>query len=64
MLGMDYDDWKLCTPEEYSQMHRVSKPVASCSDCGCDLYEGDRVYDINGEFYCTDCAEINWSMIL
>ena len=29
--------------------------VASCMDCGRDLYECEDCYYINGEYYCDDC---------
>lgn len=43
----NYDSWKTTPPEE--------KPVAKCDICGCDLYEGDYLTDIQGEKWCDDC---------
>jgi hypothetical protein len=33
------------------------KPVCTCDYCDADLYEGETVYKINGEVYCsTQCV--------
>ena len=41
-----YDDWKTSPPE--------SKPVAYCTICGCEIYEGDILYTIDGGI-CEQC---------
>lgn len=32
-------------------------PVFTCDKCGCEIYEGDDYYLIEGEHICTDCIE-------
>lgn len=29
--------------------------VATCAMCECNLYEGEEVYEINGEYICENC---------
>jgi hypothetical protein len=29
--------------------------VMQCTDCDCDIYEGDDYYDIDGYIICIDC---------
>ena len=31
------------------------KAVATCAYCGRDIFEGEKVYRLDGDFYCTDC---------
>ena len=52
-----YDEWKTTPPEE-------AKPKAYCSHCDKDLYEGDALYDINGEYWCEDCLDDEFRRIL
>lgn len=52
-----YDEWKTTPPEE-------PKPKAYCSHCDKDLYEGDALYDINGEYWCEDCLDDEFRRIL
>lgn len=33
-----------------------SEPVGTCALCGRDIYEGEKVYKIDGDLYCTDCV--------
>ena len=28
-----------------------------CHECGCELYENDECYLIDGEIYCMDCVD-------
>lgn len=35
----------------------TEEPVAKCGMCECDLYEGEDVYCINGEYICENCIE-------
>ncbi len=44
-----YDDWKTSPPE--------SSPVKACDYCGCELYEGDYIYEVDGENLCRDCLD-------
>lgn len=44
-----YDDWKTSPPE--------SSPVKTCDYCGCELYEGDYIYEVDGESLCRDCLD-------
>ena len=52
-----YDEWKTTPPEG-------PKPKAYCSYCDKDLYEGDAIYDINGEYLCEDCLDDEFRRIL
>ena len=51
-----YDDWKTTPPEP--------DPVAHCDCCGCDLYDGDYIYDIDGESICEECLNFNYRRML
>lgn len=42
-----YDDWKTTPPD-------APDPVTYCNGCGCELYEDDVIYDIDGGI-CEDC---------
>lgn len=42
-----YDRWKTSPPED-------EKPVTRCNSCGCELYDGDVIYTIDGGI-CEDC---------
>ena len=44
-----YDDWKTSPPE--------SSPVKACDYCGCELDEGDYIYEVDGESLCRDCLD-------
>ena len=43
-----YDLWKTTEPERDSK--------CKCVYCGCELYECEEYYDIEGEILCEDCA--------
>lgn len=45
-----YDDWKTTPPDD-------PEPASVCDCCGCEVYEGDYIYTIDGERLC-DCK---WS---
>ena len=32
------------------------KAVGTCAFCGRDIFEGEKVYMIDGNWYCTDCV--------
>lgn len=51
-----YDEWKTTTPD--------SIPVARCDCCGCDLWEGDYLYTIDGERLCEDCLNDGYREVL
>ena len=44
-----YDLWKTTEPDRDSQ--------CKCTYCGCELYEGEKFYDIEGEILCEDCGK-------
>lgn len=33
------------------------EPVYECDNCGCGIFDGDDVYDINGERWCAECID-------
>lgn len=43
-----YDDWKTTPPDD-------PEPASVCDCCGCEVYEGDYIYTIDGERLCEDC---------
>lgn len=43
-----YDEWKITPPE--------SEPEGRCDCCGCDLWEGDGLWTIDGEHLCDECV--------
>lgn len=45
-----YDDWKTAAPEP-----QISK--IECAICKSHLYCGDTCYEIEGDYYCEDCAQ-------
>lgn len=51
-----YDEWKTSPPEV--------PPVTTCTCCGCDLYEGDYLYTVDGENLCADCMNDNYRRML
>lgn len=51
-----YDEWKITPPE--------SLPVARCDNCGCELWEGDWVFEVDGEKLCEDCVKNDYGRIL
>lgn len=51
-----YDEWKTTIPEP--------DPVTKCDSCGCDLYEGDYLYTVNGEQLCEECLKDGYRRIL
>ena len=40
-----YDDWKTTPPDD-------PEPASVCDCCGCEVYEGDYIYTIDGERLC------------
>ncbi len=44
---------------------RIPEPraVAQCSDCGGDIYEGERCGLREGRVLCTDCLESRWNAL-
>lgn len=44
-------DWKLYGPEA---LYPEPKPITYCNSCGCELYEGDVIYTIDGGI-CEEC---------
>jgi hypothetical protein len=38
-------------------LESTEEPLATCVMCECDLYEGEDVYCINGEYICENCIE-------
>lgn len=32
---------------------------STCDSCGESMYEGNKVYAVDGQFYCEDCADAN-----
>lgn len=52
-----YDDWKTALPDE-------PEPVAKCSCCECNLYEGDYLYMVDGDYLCEDCLNDQYRRML
>ena len=51
-----YDEWKTIPPEY--------EPVARCDSCGCDLWEGDLVFEVYGKMFCEECMKNGYGRIL
>ena len=34
----------------------MGKVVGTCALCGRDVFEGEKIYRIDGDWYCTDCV--------
>ena len=45
-----YDDWKTTPPDD-------PEPASVCDCCGCEVYEGDYIYTIDGERLCEDLSQ-------
>ena len=41
---------------EYRYERKKAKPIKICSECYCDLYEGEKVNVIGNKIYCDDCV--------
>ena len=52
MYGMpaSYDRWKTREPD-------YPRPVTRCAQCKDEIYEGDEVYNVDGDLIHTDCFE-------
>jgi len=35
----------------------VERPICTCPACDRDMFEGDELFDIEGEEVCEDCAD-------
>ena len=51
-----YDKWKTTPPQP--------EPSTYCDCCGCELYEGDYLYTINGEKLFEDCVNEEYRRML
>ena len=51
-----YDEWKTTPPEQV--------PATYCDCCGCEVYEGDYIYTIDGERLCEDCLNANYRRVV
>lgn len=51
-----YDDWKTSPPEP--------APISYCDSCGCELYEGDYMFIIDGERLCEDCLNSEYRRVV
>lgn len=53
MIG-DFD-W---VQEQYDRQEPPEgKIVATCAYCGCEIYEGEKIYRIDNDIYCSDCVK-------
>lgn len=47
-------DW---AQEQYDRQEPpLGSAVGTCAFCGRDIYGGEKVYVIDGDWYCTDCV--------
>ena len=53
---LNYDDLKTTPPEPEPE------PVTYCSICGCEIWEGDEFYTIDGAI-CEDCLNDEYRKI-
>lgn len=51
-----YDEWKTTPPEP--------EPATYCDCCGCEVYEGDYIFTIDGERLCEDCLNANYRRVV
>ncbi len=52
----NYDYWKTTPPDD-------PEPVNYCNSCGAALYEGDKLYKIDGGI-CEECLEEYYEVML
>ena len=38
-----------------SEWEKPYKEVARCSECDCDIYQGEYFFNINGDIVCESC---------
>lgn len=43
---------------DYRPSREKAKKVTECTECGCDLYEGDEVFIVANSIYCDDCVRL------
>lgn len=47
-------DW---AQDEYDRQEPPeTEPAGTCALCGRDIFEGETVYQIDGDWYCTGCV--------
>ena len=51
-----YDDWKTAPPEP--------KVAEYCDCCGNEIYEGDYVFEIDGEKLCEECLNAEYRRVV
>ena len=49
-LDAAYDRWKTSPPEEPDS-------ILHCFECKCDIYPGEKIYRLDDEVYCSECAK-------
>ena len=46
---MPYNEWRDPTQD-------LRTPAQECSSCGCDIYPGEIVFHLMGEYFCRECV--------
>lgn len=50
--------------EQIAEYYKEPDIVEKCTKCKCDLYVGDECYYIDNEYYCEDCIEYKFKIVL
>ena len=45
------------TPDFYPIEPECSSPIGYCIECGKDIYSGEDIWEIRGDWYCEDCID-------
>ncbi len=44
-------------PDCYPMEPEYPNPIGYCTECGKDIYSGEDIWEIHGEWYCEDCID-------
>lgn len=44
-------------PDCYPMEPEYPSPIGYCVECGKDIYSGEEIWEIRGEWYCEDCID-------
>lgn len=50
--------------KQISEYYREPDVIEKCEKCKCNLYVGDECYYIDNEYYCEDCIEDKFKVVL
>ena len=48
--------YELPEPKEYAEPSSIA-PIGYCSECGNDIFFGEEIWEIHGDWYCESCID-------